>query len=151
MRNSTPLTRARGGEALDGRGDCFIVAGSRERRSAHGTVAVSRNPPHPDVRGGANYVYEVGPDHRQYAVGGDVTIDISPEREPRDTINKMQIVQRAALAPADPSPQDRAVAAEAAAVSMQAQAEFARRRQPDQAQPDGAVAGATGSLLDLLL
>ncbi len=103
------------------------------------------------ILGGANFVYEIGPDRRQYAVGGDVAIDVSPERDPRDTINKMRVVQRAALAPANPSPQDRAVAAEAANIAMQAQMELSRRREPEPAQRQESVAGVTGSLLDLLL
>jgi hypothetical protein len=39
-------------------------------------------------------------------------------------------VQAAALAPADPSPQDRAVAAQAAATAQKAQAELARSTLP---------------------
>lgn len=72
------------------------------------------------VRGAANYNYQIGPDGKQYAVGGEVQIDISPENTPDATIRKMQQVQRAALAPADPSPQDRAVAALASRIEMQA-------------------------------
>jgi hypothetical protein len=72
------------------------------------------------VRGAANYSYQIGPDGKQYAVGGEVQIDISPEDTPEATIRKMQQVQRAALAPSDPSPQDRAVAAMASRIEMQA-------------------------------
>lgn len=72
------------------------------------------------VRGAANYSYQIGPDGKQYAVGGEVQIDISPEDTPEATIRKMQQVQRAALAPSDPSPQDRAVAAMASRLEMQA-------------------------------
>jgi hypothetical protein len=75
------------------------------------------------VRGGANYNYQVGPDGKQYAIGGEVQIDVSPEDTPEATIRKMQQVQRAALAPADPSPQDRAVAAMASRIEAQAAAE----------------------------
>jgi hypothetical protein len=66
------------------------------------------------VRGGAHFQYQTGPDGRQYAVGGEVSIDTSPvSGNPDATIQKMRVVRRAALAPADPSPQDRAVAAAA--------------------------------------
>lgn len=40
------------------------------------------------------------------------------------TIDKMRVVRAAALAPAEPSPQDRAVAAEAMQLMLQAQAEL---------------------------
>ncbi len=76
------------------------------------------------VRGGANFNYQVGPDGKQYAIGGEVQIDVSPEDTPEATIRKMQQVQRAALAPADPSPQDRAVAAMASRIEAQAASEL---------------------------
>jgi len=81
------------------------------------------------VRGGPNYVYEVGPDGRRYAVGGDVSIDTSPERDPRATLRKMLTVERAALAPANPSAQDRAVAAKAAQEAAKAQMEIIEMQQ----------------------
>lgn len=77
------------------------------------------------VRGGATYTYQNGPDGRRYAVGGEVNIDCSPENgDPQATIAKMQVVRRAALAPADPSGQDRAVAAAASAAEAQARREL---------------------------
>jgi hypothetical protein len=67
------------------------------------------------VRGGASFEYQKGPDGKQYAVGGEVSIDASPIKgNPDATLAKMQTVQRAALAPASPSGQDRSVAASAA-------------------------------------
>ncbi len=62
---------------------------------------------------GASYQYQTGPDGRKYAVGGEVQIDTSSGRTPRDTIAKMETVRRAALAPASPSGQDQLVAAQA--------------------------------------
>jgi hypothetical protein len=80
------------------------------------------------VRGGATFQYQKGPDGKMYAVGGEVSIDSSPVKgDPRATIAKMQTVQRAALAPADPSGQDRAVAAAAAAAAAQAGQEAAQK------------------------
>jgi len=62
------------------------------------------------VRGGASFTYEVGPDGRTYAVGGEVSIDTSSvPGDPAATMRKMQQVRAAALAPASPSGQDRAV------------------------------------------
>ena len=65
------------------------------------------------VRGGATYSYQSGPDGKRYAVGGEVSIDTAPEDDPNATIRKMQAVRSAALAPANPSGQDRSVAAAA--------------------------------------
>jgi hypothetical protein len=75
--------------------------------------------------GAISYVYERGPDGAQYAVGGEVSIDTSPvEGDPQATIEKMRTVRAAALAPAEPSPQDRAVAAQAMQIMLQAQSEL---------------------------
>lgn len=69
--------------------------------------------------------YTTGPDGRRYATAGEVPIDASPVRgNPEATITKMEVVKRAALAPQNPSPQDRAVAAQADAAKAQAQTEL---------------------------
>jgi hypothetical protein len=66
------------------------------------------------VRGGTTYQYSTAPDGKKYISGGEVKIDMSEiPGDPRATISKMQQVENAALAPSDPSSQDRAVAAEA--------------------------------------
>jgi len=76
--------------------------------------------------GAPSFSYETGPDGRQYAVSGEVAIDASPiAGDPQATITKMQIVRSAALAPAKPSGQDRAVAAQADTQRARAQAEAA--------------------------
>ena len=72
---------------------------------------------------GATYSYKRGPDNKLYAVGGEVNIDISEEKTPEETIAKMQVVKRAALAPADPSAQDKKVAARATAIEQRARME----------------------------
>lgn len=75
---------------------------------------------------GKSFDYAVGPDGKRYAVGGEVQIDISPvANDPRATMQKMQQIRRAALAPSDPSPQDRSVASTAQSIESQAQAEIA--------------------------
>ncbi len=76
------------------------------------------------VKGGAKFNYETGPDGQRYAIGGEVQIDIAPDKDPQRTIQKMQQVRSAALAPADPSGQDRAVAAKAAQIEAQARMEL---------------------------
>ena len=78
--------------------------------------------------GAPSYDYEIGPDGQRYAVGGEVKIDVSPvPGDPEATLEKMRIVERAALAPAEPSPQDRKVAQEARAQAQAASAAAAEQ------------------------
>lgn len=70
------------------------------------------------------YTYERGPDGVSYAVGGEVSISTSKEATPEATLRKAQIVRRAALAPAEPSPQDRKVAALASQMAAEAMMEI---------------------------
>lgn len=79
--------------------------------------------------GGASFSYQKGPDGQSYAVGGEVGIDLSQESDPSATIQKMQTVQRAALAPASPSSTDRQVAAQAEAIAAQARQEILQEQQ----------------------
>ena len=75
--------------------------------------------------GGIKYQYQTGPDGQKYAVGGSVGIDTSPVAgDPEATLQKAMVVQRAALAPAQPSGQDMRVAAQASQMMMQAQSEI---------------------------
>ncbi|WP_081949092.1 putative metalloprotease CJM1_0395 family protein [Litchfieldella xinjiangensis] len=77
--------------------------------------------------GGASYEYEVGPDGKRYAVAGEVSIDCGPIKgDPQATIAKMEKVIAAALAPADPSTQDRKVAAMARQALLSARLELAQ-------------------------
>jgi len=95
------------------------------------------------ITGGATYFYQTGPDGKQYAVGGEVGIDISPvPGNPQATIAKMMMVRAAALAPANPSPQDLAVAAAAAQMEAAARAELAAQTQAlaSETQPIGKTA-----------
>ena len=89
--------------------------------------------------GAISYSYERGPDGAQYAVGGEVPIDVSPVAgDPQATIEKMRVVRAAAMAPAQPSSQDRAVAAQAMQTMLQAQVELANG-ESENASPDGDV------------
>ena len=94
------------------------------------------------ARGGANYTYERGPDGQYYAVGGEVSLDASrvPD-DPQATLEKARALQRAALAPAEPSSQDLQVAAQARAMAAEARAEIredGQGRDPGRAQGDEA-------------
>ncbi len=77
---------------------------------------------------GASYTYQKGPDGVDYAIGGEVGIDVSPGRTPQETIERARIVRAAALAPAEPSGPDLAVAAQAQQLELQAQAELAQQQ-----------------------
>lgn len=73
---------------------------------------------------GPSYEYQRGPDGKNYAIGGEVRIDVSPGRSPQETLSKAQQIERAALAPRDPSSADRAVAAEASQMAQEAQSKL---------------------------
>ena len=77
---------------------------------------------------GASFTYRRGPDGQQYAVGGEVSIDVSPGRTPQETINKAARIKAAALAPADPSAQDRSVASAAAQMEVSAQQQLTQEK-----------------------
>ena len=91
------------------------------------------------VTAGASYTYETGPDGRQYAVGGEVSIDTSPvPGNPEQTEQKAQTIRRAALAPASPSPQDVKVATSAAQMEAEARMERIQNEQEErQANANG--------------
>lgn len=86
-----------------------IKAHEAAHKSAGGTMT-----------GPVSFSYTRGPDGKNYITGGEVPISVSSGKTPQETISRMQQVIQAALAPADPSPQDRAVAAQAAALQQQA-------------------------------
>lgn len=95
--------------------------------------------------GSPSYEYTVGPDNKRYAVSGSVPIDTSPvPDDPEATIQKMEVVKAAALAPAQPSGQDIKVAGIAEQRKQQASAELRALRQ---AEARGAVDATTGEPL----
>lgn len=64
------------------------------------------------------------PDGKQYAVGGEVKIDISPEADPEATLRKAEAIQAAADGP---SSQDGSVSAQASQMAQQTQRELAEQ------------------------
>jgi hypothetical protein len=86
--------------------------------------------------GAASYSYQVGPDGRSYAIGGECPIQMSGGQTPAETISIAQRVRSAALAPANPSSQDLAVANAAAQMEMQARAAASQAQAPS-AKPQG--------------
>ena len=85
------------------------------------------------VRGGPSFTYQTGPDNQRYAIGGEVSIDTSPGRTPEETIPKAQHIRAAALAPAEPSPQDQSVAARAGLMESEARADLAVQKRTESA------------------
>ncbi len=86
--------------------------------------------------GAPSYNFARGPDGKNYAVSGEVSIDVSPVAgNPQATIDKAQIVRRAALAPAQPSLQDRAVASAALALEQSARQELQMQNNSRETSP----------------
>ncbi len=84
---------------------------------------------------GASFTYQKGPDGQRYAIGGEVGIESARVADdPQATLQRAQQIRRAALAPANPSAQDRSVAANASAIALEAQAEIAQLKQTGQDQ-----------------
>ena len=84
--------------------------------------------------GSPTYSFQRGPDGVRYAVGGEVSIDTGKAATPEETIRKAQVVRQAALAPAEPSPQDRRVAAEASQIQAEAVQELRTQQAEEQKQ-----------------
>ena len=75
--------------------------------------------------GSPSFTYQRGPDGVDYAIGGEVRISVpSGGSSPEATLQALQQVQAAALAPASPSEQDRQVAAQAASQAVELRAEI---------------------------
>jgi len=104
------------------------------------------------------YEFQTGPDGKNYAVGGEVQIDSAPiPGKPEATIRKLDIVIRAALAPAEPSSQDLQVAQKARDDKIKAQAELRAQKQaelngedPDAVGSAKEESGGANGLLSLL-
>jgi hypothetical protein len=98
--------------------------------------------------GSPSYTFEVGPDGKNYAVGGEVSVDLSSvSGDPQATISKMQKVHAAALAPANPSSQDTRVAASAAQIILTAQSELLAQKN-EQNNPQGNVTATSSARLN---
>lgn len=108
-------------EELDRRQVQDLAARDREVRNherAHAAVGGL-------YAGSPTYTFERGPDGINYAVGGEVSISSGAiSGDPEATIQKAQVVRRAALAPTEPSAQDLSVAAQAVQIESQARVEL---------------------------
>ncbi len=80
--------------------------------------------------GAISFTYTTGPDGKRYAIAGEVAIDVSPVEGDREaTLRKMQQIQSAALAPAEPSAADRRIAAQAQQIERDAKSESTKQEQ----------------------
>ena len=92
---------------------------------------------------GPNYEYETGPDGKKYAVAGDVNVSYAKSSDPEVNLQNAQKLKAAALAPTDPSSQDRKVAqkadqeiAEAKREIMEEQAETEEEEEASETNSD---------------
>lgn len=113
----------------------------RAHERAHKTAAGSL------ARGSATYTYQIGPDGRRYAIGGEVHIDVSPGSTPEESLEKVRRIRSAASAPSEPSAQDHSVASDAARLEAEARKELQENRREDgqsRSSLDGPVKGVSG-------
>jgi len=97
--------------------------------------------------GSISYDTQTGPDGREYAIGGEAQIDASPvPGNPEATIRKMDIIVRAALAPAEPSSQDYAVARSAQQARLVVQRELSEELRAEKEADNNASGGLLSNL-----
>lgn len=97
---------------------------------------------------GLSYTYQSGPDGKRYAIGGEVGIDTSAvSGDPEATIQKMMVVQSAAMAPAQPSAQDYRVASSARQAMAEARAELSAQ-QMEASQSSSNVSNSEKEVVD---
>ena len=79
------------------------------------------------VIGPVTYTHTEGPDGKRYINGGEVSINTKEGSTPEETLEILEKVKAAALAPAEPSVQDLRVAASATAQIQQTRVEMAKQ------------------------
>jgi hypothetical protein len=114
----------------------------RIHERAHASVGGS-------ATGSPSYSFDIGPDGKQYAVSGEVSVDLSTvPGDPQATIQKMQQVHAAALAPVSPSAQDIRVAANATQIILQAQSELLAQGTDKTTSNSSNIANSNSALKD---
>ena len=91
------------------------------------------------VTGPITYMHTEGPDGKRYINGGEVAINVKEGSTPEETLKILEKVKSAALAPADPSPQDLRVAASATAQIQQTRAEMTKQNVEEEIEPFAGV------------
>jgi len=124
-------------------------------REVHAHEAAHKSAAGNLASGNAQFEFTTGPDGKRYATGGEVSIDTAkvPD-DPEATIEKAQTIRRAANAPAQPSAQDRSVAAAATQMEAEARQELAAQNkstpETEAYTADGNRPAAVGELLDII-
>lgn len=80
------------------------------------------------LAGNPSYIYTTGPDGKKYISGGEVSIRIPGGTTMEDTLAMVQKVKAAAMAPADPSPQDIKTASKASSIELSIRREIAIKK-----------------------
>lgn len=94
-----------------------VIAHEQAHKSAGGSLA-----------GPASYSYSTGPDGKRYISGGEVSISTPATDDKERKVKLLDRVKQAALAPAQPSPQDIRVAAGATSEQLQLNAAIQREK-----------------------
>lgn len=102
-----------------------LAAGDRSVRAHEAAQAAVGG----SLAGGPGFRFVAGPGGQRYTVGGEVPIslDVVPD-DPAAPLDNARQVQAAALAPAQPSPQDLQVAAAAGRLIVESQLQLATQR-----------------------
>ena len=95
---------------------------------------------------GPNYEYETGPDGKKYAVAGDVNVSYQKSSDPEVNLKNAQQLKAAALAPADPSSQDRKVAMQADREIAKARQEIMEEQNQTEEEEETSATSAAGSM-----
>ncbi len=114
--------------------DREVRAHEQAHIAASGRIAVS----------GPRYSYEEGPDGKRYANGGTVNFQVPPANSPEEEARLAAQLRRMALAPANPSGTDRAVAAGASAKESQARREAYKQKMEESIETNQITAEASG-------
>lgn len=80
------------------------------------------------------YTYQTGPDGKKYAVGGEVNVSFTESGNPETDLQNAEAMKNSALAPADPSSQDKSVAGEAEKLIQKAQQEISQQQEQQKAE-----------------
>lgn len=78
-----------------------------------------------------SYDYQIGPDGKKYAVGGEVSISFTQSSDPEENIKNAETMKAAALAPAQPSSQDLSVARNADQMIAEAKQELSEQNKDE--------------------
>lgn len=85
------------------------------------------------------YTFQKGPDGKNYAIGGEVNVSFTEGSDPKENIAHAEAMAAAALAPADPSSQDLAVASNAEKIITEEKQKLAEQQSKKAETSDNSV------------